>query len=970
MSAVTMAQCISHDISTAPLTIESTCSHNYIIYGSTAINNVVVKPGYNGQITFQNLNIKLKDKNSPVAIMGVNQRPNTDPISNIDIILEGENHLEYSGVEGCAAFQVDQGTQINIRAINQSDNSSGSLIAKATTAYSGAGIGSLDHELNTNEAISTSQLVGNSKTPVTTAGGNIIISSGTITAQGGHGAGIGGGHKTYYDGMIVIYGGIVDASCVRHAAGIGSGCPCNRGVVKHRTPHSAIIVLPPAKISATGAGSINYQADPDLALSGANSIVYIGDPKKPEVTIETEDLLPQANICVDLSKDKDVANVLELTVPSDNLLVNHIIFGQTDNKGIYSFNGILQDTTSFFTDNYCKSPQNIGRPYASFDTIITQGGNITLPLIRTNISLFSFSSQALIKDYSVTEAQENAPRLKLIYSDSISMYNIKYQFGKGSLTNFEYPQFYASDSITPLPTAPTTLSKGDTLYIVTPLKTDRKSGRYEDILNIVGNWEKGSTECIKHTVSQCVSTKIEVTNCKDEPYYFDNQTITQSGIYYDTIPTPQGSDSIVMLSINFYPSYSTDDTISIRDTELPLAYEDTIFEEGTTSGTYTFYHQTKNGCDSIINLKLTIFPSYYISETITLCESELPFTYTDTVFNKGTVSGTYYFHEKTRYGCDSIVYLNLEINPIYTTTDTLTIIDTELPYHYADTTFYSGTKSGNYTATTSTKFGCDSTILLNLTVIPTFEIEIDSTLEICPEEQVININYNTIRGSFDTYSITFDTKGHNVGFNDFVGTNESIQIPIPDSIYSDIYWLDVAFKNQYFSKEYSIAITINYSSSIIVQKWDNVLALLNKNNNGNYFFTNFQWFINNEIIPNATKSYLDISSINTSGSTNDYSVKLTRTDSVVLFTCPYTLTYTPLINIYPTMISKDATITIETNSQGEVAIWNLSGKEEKRQAIREGKNDVSSSGLAVGTYLLTVINKNASRKNQMIIIKE
>ena len=218
--AATVSAQITHNISTGMLNIPANSPNDYIITGSTTSNYVIVNPPYRGTITLRDVNIILSAGiYSPIAIRGINGTSNLTPISNVDIILEGNNFLVNTG-GGRAAFQVDQGTQINISAINPYDNSSGTLAAIQNNSMGGAGIGSLDYNANRNEANATASLsgIGCLGTTGITAGGNVIISSGTITAKGGHGAGIGGGYGTYYDGMIVIYGGIVNASTIRHAA--------------------------------------------------------------------------------------------------------------------------------------------------------------------------------------------------------------------------------------------------------------------------------------------------------------------------------------------------------------------------------------------------------------------------------------------------------------------------------------------------------------------------------------------------------------------------------------------------------------------------------------------------------------------------------------------------------------------------------------------------------------------------------
>jgi len=61
-------------------------------------------------------------------------------------------------------------------------------------------------------------------------------------------------------------------------------------------------------------------------------------------------------------------------------------------------------------------------------------------------------------------------------------------------------------------------------------------------------------------------------------------------------------------------------------------------------------------------LHLTIHESVTIDVYLTINESDLPYTYGDTTFEPGTVqSGDYYFNFTTAEGCDSIIVLHLTV---------------------------------------------------------------------------------------------------------------------------------------------------------------------------------------------------------------------------------------------------------------------------------------------------------------------
>ena len=472
--------------------------------------NAILNPYWDEFNAIWDLWYSQRPLHSPISVKGQNNCSNLTPVTNVDFILEGDNYLSplipdhyREDDRGWSAFHVEQGAQINISAINPSDNSSGTLSAISHTRHGGTGIGAL---AGLPEATIDLPITGGCQSPATAAGGNIVISSGKITARGGHGAGIGGGFSYYYDGMIVIYGGEVNASSIFHAAGIGSGCPLGTGIVPCYTSNSSIIVLPPATIAASGSGHDENVPIFDLALAGTNTLVYIGDPQKPEITVHTEDFEPFANIYVDLSENPDIARVINATVPNERLDINQVKFGQANNAGIYTFNGILNDNTTFFTDAVSSQPEYFGRPYLP-KTVRLPGPNsetVILELMKTDLTIEAFPSISICENnYSDSTALNHAFRIKITYLDGAQMSNVIFEMAEGNLSDFlaSDMKFYSSDGETEIST-PTTINKGDILFVAIPIKLGKSGGFYSDVLRISGNWGGVPTGYIRQIVTQ------------------------------------------------------------------------------------------------------------------------------------------------------------------------------------------------------------------------------------------------------------------------------------------------------------------------------------------------------------------------------------------------------------------------------------------------------------------------------------
>ena len=130
----------------------------------------------------------------------------------------------------------------------------------------------------------------------------------------------------------------------------------------------------------------------------------------------------------------------------------------------------------------------------------------------------------------------------------------------------------------------------------------------------------------------------------------------------------------------------------------------------TSTNTPTFTLTNAAGCDSVVTLNLTINYSSNSQDLRTICASELPYTWNGVAF---TEAGTQIATLTNVAGCDSVVTMTLVVNPTYNETAAATICSSELPYEWNGLTF---TEAGTQTLTLQTVNGCDSIIVMTLTV--------------------------------------------------------------------------------------------------------------------------------------------------------------------------------------------------------------------------------------------------------------
>jgi len=160
------------------------------------------------------------------------------------------------------------------------------------------------------------------------------------------------------------------------------------------------------------------------------------------------------------------------------------------------------------------------------------------------------------------------------------------------------------------------------------------------------------------------TTFIFDTVCYGEIYSDNGFPINSgAGIYYRT-EIVNNSDSVICLTLTEYPqipitSYSA--TFCQGKT-----YSDANFTDLTQAGIHYDTLQNVNGCDSIIELKLTVISidTTHISESI--CEGE---SY-DFFGRQLKKEGVYYETLQSFYGCDSVIELKLSV--------TVGIVETQL----------------------------------------------------------------------------------------------------------------------------------------------------------------------------------------------------------------------------------------------------------------------------------------------------
>ena len=120
----------------------------------------------------------------------------------------------------------------------------------------------------------------------------------------------------------------------------------------------------------------------------------------------------------------------------------------------------------------------------------------------------------------------------------------------------------------------------------------------------------------------------EATICEGDAYTWRGNSYNVSGMYYDTLISVAGCDSIESLLLIVAAPQDTLSIIADQDTICQGDSFEWNGQEYTQAGIYSVTLQSIYGCDSIAKLELSIYEpedTIFVAEVIS--ESDLPYTY-------------------------------------------------------------------------------------------------------------------------------------------------------------------------------------------------------------------------------------------------------------------------------------------------------------------------------------------------------
>jgi hypothetical protein len=219
------------------------------------------------------------------------------------------------------------------------------------------------------------------------------------------------------------------------------------------------------------------------------------------------------------------------------------------------------------------------------------------------------------------------------------------------------------------------------------------------------------------TVNQPATHTETIELCHGGNYtYADGTAATDVTAYVSHVSTltgvaANGCDSIVTENINPLPELTSSINTTLCAGE-SIAINGTVYDSSNPTGTEVFMSSGALGCDSTVTINLNVIPALESTITATICAEE-SMTINGTVYDASNPTGTEVFTNVGTNGCDSTVTIDLTVLPAITSTYS-PIVCLEESIVINGTT-YDITHMGGTEVFTSTN-GCDSIVTINLLI--------------------------------------------------------------------------------------------------------------------------------------------------------------------------------------------------------------------------------------------------------------
>lgn len=186
--------------------------------------------------------------------------------------------------------------------------------------------------------------------------------------------------------------------------------------------------------------------------------------------------------------------------------------------------------------------------------------------------------------------------------------------------------------------------------------------------------------------------------------------------YHCTLQTSHGCTIDTTIYVRFHPSYAGEFCDTICQHELPFEWRGHGYEE---AGSYTQSALTEWGCDSVSHHRLAVHPDFQTTDVVEACDSL--WWIDGNRYNQSFLSDGPTTLLATHHGCDSLVELQLTLRDGYA----ITVIDSICR---GESYLFDGShylETGTYVDSLLSIYRCDSirTLVLKVFEVPTLTVE-------------------------------------------------------------------------------------------------------------------------------------------------------------------------------------------------------------------------------------------------------
>ena len=287
-----------------------------------------------------------------------------------------------------------------------------------------------------------------------------------------------------------------------------------------------------------------------------------------------------------------------------------------------------------------------------------------------------------------------------------------------------------------------------------------------------------------------------------------------------------------------------------------------------------------------------------------------------------------------------------------------------------DTLFFCGDTlldAGVYEYTLTSAVGCDSVVQLTLhTQIP--EVQVDEIVvpTICADDGVIALQLDHT-GRLDSLAVHFELDSLPTGLHDTIvpiAEDGSVVIAY-EELRAGVYKAKLTgYYHQISLFESETTITVQFPSSVLEYRWDDVICVLTSAYNGGYDFVAFQWYKNGQPLIGETGYYLN----HPLEEDAEYTVLLTQADSTQLMSCPILLEKEePEISVEPTLVKQRQPVRCHVPENAMVYLYDALGRMMMQEAVAHGETYLTMPGVQ-GVYLMKVVMQDNRERSVKIIV--